>query len=214
MIRNDTEYKRVLQQIEEGHAHFHAQRASFQEHGVPAEAAQIALQATESFLLGLEEDAAAYLNAKNGHLAPLDDLKHIGRWLVHARIARGLSQKELAERLGVSEAQVSRDERNEYAKVGVDRAQSILDALGVSLRIVEERPVPLPEAEGTAYTIPFEPHGVPVPGAEVNSELYRIAGNFRAKKNLSPEKTRQIAHALNDLLNSLSEDDVPAPRQE
>lgn len=214
MIRNDTEYKRVLQQIEEGRSHFHAQRASFQEQGVPLEAADIALQATESFLLGLEEDAAAYLNAKNGHLAPLGDLKHIGRWLIHARIARGLSQKELAERLQVSEAQVSRDERNEYAKVGVDRAQAILDAMGVSLRVVEERPTSILGAEGAAYTIPFESHSVSASGPEVDSELYRIAGNFRAKKNLSPEKTRQIAHALNDLLNSLSEDDVPAARRE
>ncbi|MHA0044057.1 helix-turn-helix domain-containing protein [Deinococcus sp. PEB2-63] len=212
MIRNDTEYKRVLQQIEEGRAHFHAQRASFQEQGVPVEAADIALQATESFLLGLEEDAAAYLNAKSGHLAPLGDLKHIGRWLIHARIARGLSQRELAERLQVSEAQVSRDERNEYSKVGVDRAQAILDAMGVALRVVEDRHPTNPAAESAAYTIPFETHTVS--SSEVDSELYRIAGNFRAKKNLSPEKTRQIAHALNNLLNTLTEDDSPAVRQE
>ncbi|MBZ9752815.1 helix-turn-helix transcriptional regulator [Deinococcus sp. HMF7604] len=212
MIRNDTEYKRVLQQIEEGRAHFHAQRASFQEQGVPVEAADIALQATESFLLGLEEDAAAYLNAKSGHLTPLGDLKHIGRWLIHARIARGLSQRELAERLQVSEAQVSRDERNEYSKVGVDRAQAILDAMGVALRVVEDRHTTIPTAESAAYTIPFETHSVP--SSEVDSELYRIAGNFRAKKNLSPEKTRQIAHALNNLLNTLAEDDSPAVRQE
>lgn len=212
MIRNDTEYKRVLQQIEEGRAHFHAQRASFQEQGVPVEAADIALQATESFLLGLEEDAAAYLNAKSGHLAPLGDLKHIGRWLIHARIARGLSQRELAERLQVSEAQVSRDERNEYSKVGVDRAQAILDAMGVALRVVEDRHLTNPAAESAAYTIPFETHTVS--SSEVDSELYRIAGNFRAKKNLSPEKTRQIAHALNNLLNTLTEDDSPAVRQE
>ena len=212
MIRNDTEYKRVLQQIEEGRAYFHTQRASFQEQGIPVESATIALQATESFLLDLEEDAAAYLNAKSGHLAPLDDLKHIGRWLIHARIARGLSQRELAERLQVSEAQVSRDERNEYAKVGVDRAQAILDAMDVSLRIVEDQRTAIPIAESVGYTIPFENHNMSA--SEMDSEVYRIAGNFRAKKNLSPEKTRQIAHALNNLLNTLAEDDSPAVRQE
>lgn len=212
MIRNDTEYKRTLQQIEEGRAHFHAQRASYQEQGIPAQDADIALQATESFLLGMEEDAAAYREAKGGHLAPLNDLTDIGRWLVHARIARGLSQKELAGRLGVSEAQVSRDERNEYAKVGVDRAQTILDALGVSLRVVEARPG-ASTPESAAYTIPFEAHSA-FAGPAVDPELYRIAGNFRARKQLSPEKTRQIAHALNDLLNSLSEDDPPAANRE
>ncbi len=49
------------------------------------------------------------------------------------RIANGLSQKELAERLGVSEAQVSRDERNEYHGITVDRAQRVLDAMGETL---------------------------------------------------------------------------------
>ncbi len=48
-------------------------------------------------------------------------------------IANGLSQKELADRLGVSEAQVSRDERNEYHSVTMERAQRILDAMGETL---------------------------------------------------------------------------------
>src|SRR2546421_13058436 len=37
----------------------------------------------------------------------------IGQLLIAARIANGMSQRELADRLGVSETQVSRDERNE-----------------------------------------------------------------------------------------------------
>lgn len=202
MIRNDAEYKRTLQQIEEGRAHFHAQRASFQEQGVPAEAAQIALDATESFLLGLEEDAAAYLNAKSGNLLPLQDLRHIGRWLIHARIAHGLSQKEMADRLGVAESQVSRDERNEYAKVGVDRAQAILDALGIQFRITEEKQTSSSPADSTAYTIPFS-------APEPAPEFYSIAGNFRAKKNLPPERSRRLAHALNELYDAINDDDVP-----
>jgi len=44
-----------------------------------------------------------------------------------------VTQRELAKRLEVSESQVSRDERNEYHGITVDRAQRVLDALGVEV---------------------------------------------------------------------------------
>ena len=61
--------------------------------------------------------------------------------MVALRIALGLTQRELAERLAVHESQVSRDERNEYHAVTVDRASRILDALGVDLRSAFDGPV-------------------------------------------------------------------------
>ena len=65
----------------------------------------------------------------------------LGRTLVAIRIALGLTQRQLAERLSVNESQVSRDERNEYQGVTVDRASRILDALGVTLRSAFQAPV-------------------------------------------------------------------------
>ncbi len=44
-----------------------------------------------------------------------------------------MTQRELARRLSVDEAMVSRDERNEYHGITVDRAKRMLDALGVRL---------------------------------------------------------------------------------
>ncbi len=46
------------------------------------------------------------------------------------RIARGPIQGELAERLGVNESMVSRDGRNEYHEITVDRAVRIVGAMG------------------------------------------------------------------------------------
>src|SRR4051794_6941641 len=43
----------------------------------------------------------------------LTHLTQIGRLLIALRIAQGLTPRELAERLGISESLVSRDERNE-----------------------------------------------------------------------------------------------------
>lgn len=50
----------------------------------------------------------------------------------------------MAEKLGVSEAQVSRDERNEYHGITVYRAQKVLDAMNETLTSrVEDRPLAL-----------------------------------------------------------------------
>jgi transcriptional regulator with XRE-family HTH domain len=64
----------------------------------------------------------------------------IGRLLIATRIAQGLTQRELAERLGVSESLVSRDERNEYHGITVERAQRILDALHETVTTRVEEP--------------------------------------------------------------------------
>ena len=62
-----------------------------------------------------------------------------GQLLVALRVAQGISQRELAERLGVHESQVSRDERNEYHGVTLERAQRVLDALGAEVRSMVEK---------------------------------------------------------------------------
>src|SRR5712664_3443154 len=64
------------------------------------------------------------------------------------RVAQGISQRELARRLGVHETQVSRDERNEYFGITLERAAKILDVLNVRLhtKIAIEPLPPLPVA--------------------------------------------------------------------
>jgi HTH-type transcriptional regulator / antitoxin HipB len=52
-----------------------------------------------------------------------------------ARIAARLTQRELAERLGVPEQQVQRWEANSYAGVAIERLQEIADAL--QLQVLE-----------------------------------------------------------------------------
>lgn len=59
-----------------------------------------------------------------------------------------MTQRELARRLEVDETAVSRDERNEYHGITVDRARRVLDALGA--RLVTRVQLDRPNVPGTA----------------------------------------------------------------
>jgi transcriptional regulator with XRE-family HTH domain/Zn-dependent peptidase ImmA (M78 family) len=63
-----------------------------------------------------------------GELASLDDLP---RLLVRARIARGMSQRALAEELGLKEQQIQRYEASDYASASLSRLREVADLLGV-----------------------------------------------------------------------------------
>jgi DNA-binding transcriptional regulator YiaG len=54
--------------------------------------------------------------------------------LIEARIAAGLTQKALADRLGIKQQQVQRWESKLYSGVGVERLQEVIDALGMDIR--------------------------------------------------------------------------------
>jgi transcriptional regulator with XRE-family HTH domain len=83
-----------------------------------------------------------YERVRRRDFGVLENLSALGTTLIALRIANGYSQKELADRMGVSEAQVSRDERNEYHGITVERAQKVLDALGETLESrVEDKPL-------------------------------------------------------------------------
>ncbi|HZT40878.1 MAG TPA: helix-turn-helix transcriptional regulator [Chthonomonadaceae bacterium] len=67
----------------------------------------------------------------------VDSFSELPRALIQARIAARLSQKQLAERLGLKEQQIQQYEATEYSSASFARIQEILQALGVhvSLRI-------------------------------------------------------------------------------
>jgi transcriptional regulator with XRE-family HTH domain len=54
---------------------------------------------------------------------------------VKLRIAKGVSQTELAHRLSVSKQVISRYEESDYQTVGIARLQEILDAIGVKTAV-------------------------------------------------------------------------------
>jgi DNA-directed RNA polymerase specialized sigma subunit len=133
MIRNEIEYQEAVRRLAEEERRFAEHEARLKEMGLGPDELKRALDPLRSFHLQLAEEVESYERLKRGDLGELTNLHGLGRTLVALRIALSLTQRELAERLGVHESQVSRDERNEYHGITVERASRILDALGVNL---------------------------------------------------------------------------------
>jgi ribosome-binding protein aMBF1 (putative translation factor) len=134
MIRNENEYREAVARLAEEKKRMNAQRAELKKMGLAAGEIKRALDPIRSFHLQLAEEVESYERLKRGEFDDLSDLRGIGHLLISLRIARGLTQRELAERMGAHESLVSRDERNEYHGITLERAARILDALGVELR--------------------------------------------------------------------------------
>jgi ribosome-binding protein aMBF1 (putative translation factor) len=106
--------------------------------GLTEEEIKRAVDPMESFHLQLKEEVESYERLKRGEFDELENFRGFGTLLISLRIAKGISQRELAKRLNVHESQISRDERNEYFGITLERAMKILDALDVRLHTTVE----------------------------------------------------------------------------
>ena len=91
--------------------------------------------ALSSQLADLEKDLSEYEALKAGEFQ-LDSLKVVADLpsiLIKARIAQGLSQKELAERIGLKEQQIQRYEATDYASANLARIKEVASAFGVEV---------------------------------------------------------------------------------
>ena len=133
MIRNENEYKDAVRRLGEQEERLKQQAVQLKQTKVSRDAIKRVLDPVRSFHEQIKDEVASYVRLKRGEFDELLNFAGIGRLLIALRIAKGLTQRELAERLDVSETQVSRDERNEYHGVTVERANRILEALEVEV---------------------------------------------------------------------------------
>src|SRR5260370_42200201 len=86
----------------------------------------------ESMIRQLEEELLEYDNLKSGELTlpNVERLDQIAPFVAKMRIAKAVSQTELARRLGASKQVISRYEETEYQTMAIARLQKILDAIG------------------------------------------------------------------------------------
>ena len=133
MIRNEAEYQEASARLAGEQNRLDDHRTRLKEAGLSDEEIKRVIDPMESFHLQLKEEVESYEPLKRGEFEELENLRGLGHLLISIRIAQRISQRELARRLSVHESQVSRDERNEYFGITLERAVKILDALNVRL---------------------------------------------------------------------------------
>lgn len=135
MIKNERQYAESVARLREEELRIAEQKEKLVVEGYSDDEVKRLTDPFLSFHLQLKEEVESYERMKRGDFAELRNLVGLGKSLVGLRIASDITQKELAERLGVDVSAVSRDERNEYRGITVDRASRVLDALGVEARM-------------------------------------------------------------------------------
>lgn len=128
MIKSDAQRERTAAQIE-GFRHALAKA----DQGPPSKRSKAVRGSYETVIRQLEDELHEYDRLKSGELAlpHVERLDEIAPFVAKIRIAKGISQTELAGRLGVSKQVISRYEENDYQTVAIARLQEILDAIGI-----------------------------------------------------------------------------------
>jgi len=92
--------------------------------------------ALENQLRDLRRDVAEYEALRSGRqpVLEVDSFEEFPDALVRARIAIGLSQKDLAERLGLKEQQIQKYEATGYCGASLARMTEVVNALGLMVR--------------------------------------------------------------------------------
>jgi DNA-binding Xre family transcriptional regulator len=128
MIKSDAQRERTAAQIEG-----FRQALAKVDREMTAKRAAAVRGSYEGMIRQLKDELREYDEIKSGELtlAHVERLDQIAPFVAKMRIAKGVSQTELARRLGVSKQVISRYEEAEYQTVAIARLQEILDAIGI-----------------------------------------------------------------------------------
>jgi HTH-type transcriptional regulator/antitoxin HigA len=125
-IRSDAERERAAAQVE-----FLQAAVAKVAQGKSSRRADATAAKIEQMLCARQDQIQEYDALKRGELRlpKIERLDQIAALIPRIRIARGISQTELARRIGVSKQVVSRYEESDYRTAGLSRLQEILEAL-------------------------------------------------------------------------------------
>jgi ribosome-binding protein aMBF1 (putative translation factor) len=93
-------------------------------------------EALESQLKELDAQLSEYEKLRSGKLKKLkkSSFQNLPMALIRARIVKGLTQKDLARKLGVKEQQIQRYEETDYASASLSRVNEVIKALEIEVR--------------------------------------------------------------------------------
>lgn len=132
MIKTESAYREAVEKLVQDKKFIELEKKRLKDMGLENDHIELAIQPYISFHEQLKEEVEYYERIKRGEFEPVVNLRTLGRTLIAYRIYCGMSQQELAEKLGVSPSQVSRDERNEYYGATIERIQNIMDAMNMT----------------------------------------------------------------------------------
>ena len=130
MITNQVQYRATkanLDRFEEAAANIEARP------GKPTKLDKLELDAVRSQAADLRAELAEFDQLRGGAVSTFDaaSLEELSTVLVKARIARGWTQRQLGEALGMAEQQIQRFEANHYRSTSLARLCDIANALGL-----------------------------------------------------------------------------------
>lgn len=93
------------------------------------------LDAMKSQMEDLQHEIEEYESLRSGKrkAVTLGSLEEISNALIQARIAAGLSQEDLADKLGVKPQQIQRYEATDYQSASLEKVNQIVRVLGIKL---------------------------------------------------------------------------------
>ena len=141
--------------------------------------AKAEIEALRSEYENLSMQLHEYETLRSGTIEVLkaSTLEELPNILIRARITRGLSQRQLAEAIGLKEQQIQRYEAEEYASANLSRLAQVAKALGLSineiakLKTEPEKPLNVDEDDLAWELFPIKEmyrrnwfEGFPIPG--------------------------------------------------
>ena len=136
MIKNERQYRITKSQAEKFEKALREMENAPAKKSVQAKLRQAQIDALRSQWTELMEELKEYELLRSGKQAipPLNSFADLPRALIQARIASGMSQEELAVRLGIKSQQVQRYEATDYLGASLARVSEVVRALGLQLK--------------------------------------------------------------------------------
>ena len=130
MITNEVQYRATkahLERFDEAADNIEGRR------GKPTKLDKLELDAVRAQAADLRAELAEFDRLRGGAVSTFDaaSLAELSTVLVKARIARGWTQRQLGDALGMAEQQIQRYESNEYRSTSLARLCDIAGALGL-----------------------------------------------------------------------------------
>ncbi len=130
MIKTDRQYKLAKAKCQEGAEQLNKQVDGMKIRGYSEHEIQCLTGCTARMLDQSCQAVELYQRLKDHDVSALQGLS-VNRQLIALRIFLGISQTELASRLGIARAEVVRDEKNEYPDLTVQHYYHVLQAMGL-----------------------------------------------------------------------------------